>query len=151
PQAIGRNQLSPQSPPSTFGCAPAAETTVPSCLTSILVACGEGLTNSYLRTCAVLSFAETPLTNRSAPCVVLVVATVTPALPSNGVKLAISPKPTMGLWSAGARYMAGPPWSAEPLENTLTAPGAASWPTTIRSVPPSVPPSQPVAKERPPL
>jgi hypothetical protein len=64
-------------------------TTVPSGLTNILVACGEGLTNWYFATCAVLSFAETPLTSRSAPCVVLVVATVTPASPSNGLKLAI--------------------------------------------------------------
>ena len=71
-----------------------------------------------------MSLAKTPLTSRSAPCVVLVVATVTPASPSNGVKLAISLKATMGLWSAGAKYMAGPPWSAEPLENTFTLSGA---------------------------
>ena len=48
-----------------------------------------------------MSLAETPLTSRSAPCVVLVVATLTPASPSNGVKLAISLKPTMGRMVGG--------------------------------------------------
>jgi len=82
---------------------PAAETTVLSCLASSLTASGSGLTSSNFSTCTLLSAGETPLTSRSAPLVVLVVATLTPEASSNGLKLAISAKLATGVWSAAAR------------------------------------------------
>ena len=48
------------------------------------------------------------------------------------------------------KVSAGPSSKAEPLENTFTVPGPASWLTTIRLAPPSDPASQPVASETPP-
>jgi hypothetical protein len=50
-----------------------------------------------------LSAGETPLTRRSAPVVVLVVATLTPEASPNGLKLAISVKLAMGLCSVLAK------------------------------------------------
>ena len=74
---VRRSRLA-QSPPSTRADAPAAESTVLSCLASSLTASGSGLTSSNFRTCTLLSAGEMPLTRRSAPVVVLVVATLTP-------------------------------------------------------------------------
>ena len=106
-----------QSPPSTFGSGPLAETTLPMRLGLSVTASGVGLTNWYFRTCRGLVLDETPLTSRSAPIVVLVVATRTPEGSSNGLKLAVSVKSAMWLCSIVlCRYIAGPPCSAEPLE-----------------------------------
>ena len=65
-----------QSPPSTYGSEPAAAATVPRATACNVTASAFVLTSWYLRTCTVLSCGETPLTSRSAPDVVLVVATL---------------------------------------------------------------------------
>ena len=71
------------------------------CLASSLSASAVGLTSSNLRTFTLLSACETPLTSRSAPIVVLVVATRTPEAWSNGLKLAMSAKMATGVCVGG--------------------------------------------------
>src|SRR6516162_414067 len=79
-----------QSPPSAGGADAFPDQTCPSRTASSVVACAFGLTKSYLMTLASVPPGATPLTSRLAPVVVLVVATLVPAGPPNGSKLAIS-------------------------------------------------------------
>ena len=67
-----------QSPPSAFGDEPGAESDLLELLGVERGCVGIGLTSWNFRTCTLLSSGETPLTSRSAPIVVLVVATLTP-------------------------------------------------------------------------
>src|SRR5262249_17824571 len=98
------------------------------------------------------SVGDRPLTSRSAPLVVLVVATLTPDPSANGVRRAISVNsPPCSCAMAECRYIAGPPCSAEPLDQTLTVPPPARWPPTMRWAPPRLPASQPVASDTPPV
>ena len=74
-----------------------------SCLASSRDGVGIGPDQLEFPDLRVLSAGEMPLTSRSAPEVVLVVATLTPEAPSNGLKLAISAKVATGVCSAAAR------------------------------------------------
>ena len=70
------------------------------CLATSVSASAVGLTSWYLRTLTVLSACEAPLRRRSAPTVVLVVATRTPEAWSNGLNSAMSVKMGMGVCAA---------------------------------------------------